>query len=80
LQRHPQFFAYAALLAVCFFWGTTYLTIRMGLETWPPMMLVSLRYTLAGGIMLIGLVALLAAFIPARRAASVNPVQALRAE
>ena len=34
----------------------------------------------AGGIVLIGLVAALAAFIPARRAASVNPVDALRAE
>ena len=34
----------------------------------------------AGGILLIGLVAGLAAFIPARRAASVNPVDALRAE
>jgi predicted permease len=34
----------------------------------------------AGGIMLIGLVAGLAAFIPARRATSVNPVDALRAE
>ena len=32
------------------------------------------------GIIFIGLVAVLAAFIPARRAASVNPVQALRAE
>jgi len=30
----------------------------MGLETWPPMMLVSLRYTLAGGIMLIGAIVL----------------------
>jgi drug/metabolite transporter (DMT)-like permease len=58
LQRHPQFLAYAALLAVCFFWGTTYLGIRMSLETWPPMMLVSLRYILSGGIMLIGAIAL----------------------
>jgi ABC-type antimicrobial peptide transport system permease subunit len=32
------------------------------------------------GIMVICLVAALAGFIPARRAASVNPVEALRAE
>ena len=58
MRRHPQFLAYIALLAVCFFWGTTYLGIRMSLETWPPMMLVSLRYILSGGLMLIGAVVL----------------------
>lgn len=56
MKRHPQFLAYAALLAVCFFWGTTYLSIRMSLETWPPMMLVSVRYILSGSIMLLAAV------------------------
>ena len=28
--------AYGAWAAVCFFWGTTYLAIRVGLETFPP--------------------------------------------
>ena len=36
--------------------------------------------TLAGVALLLGLAALLASYIPARRAASVNPVEALRAE
>jgi len=36
--------------------------------------------TLAGVAVLLGLAAMLASFIPARRAASVNPVEALRAE
>lgn len=54
MKRHPHFLAYLALLAVCFFWGTTYLGIRMSLETWPPMMLVSLRYILSGSIILVG--------------------------
>jgi drug/metabolite transporter (DMT)-like permease len=52
LSRHPLFKPYLALAAVCFFWGTTYLAIRMALETFPPLALVSVRYTLSGGIML----------------------------
>jgi ABC-type antimicrobial peptide transport system permease subunit len=36
--------------------------------------------TLLGGTILIALVALLAAIIPARRAASIEPMQALRTE
>jgi drug/metabolite transporter (DMT)-like permease len=43
---------YAALAAVCFFWGTTYLGIRMALEAFPPLVLVSVRYILSGSIML----------------------------
>lgn len=54
MGKHPLFAAYVALAAVCFFWGTTYLAIRMALETFPPMMLVSVRYALSGGIMLVG--------------------------
>lgn len=45
--------AYIALAAVCFFWGTTYLGIRMSLESFPPLPLVSIRFVLSGGIMLI---------------------------
>lgn len=57
LTRHPQFWAYAALGSVCFFWGTTYLGIRMALETWPPMLLVAVRFTLSGGLLLAGCMA-----------------------
>jgi len=52
LSRHPLFKPYLALAAVCFFWGTTYLAIRMSLETFPPLMLVSVRYTISGLITL----------------------------
>jgi len=51
LQGHPLFKAYLALLAVCFFWGTTYLGIRMSLEAFPPLLLVSVRYILSGGLL-----------------------------
>jgi drug/metabolite transporter (DMT)-like permease len=53
LRRHPLFKPYLALVAVCFFWGTTYLGIRMSLETFPPLMLVSVRYILSGSILLL---------------------------
>ncbi|MCU1235415.1 MAG: protein of unknown function transrane [Candidatus Solibacter sp.] len=53
MSRHPLFKAYVALIAVCFFWGTTYLGIRMALESFPPMLLVCVRYILSGSIMLI---------------------------
>ena len=52
MPRHPLFKAYLALGAVCFFWGTTYLGIRMSLEAFPPLMLVSVRYVASGTIML----------------------------
>jgi drug/metabolite transporter (DMT)-like permease len=54
LRNHPQFNAYFALACVCVFWGTTYLGIRMALESFPPLTLVSLRYLASGTIMLIG--------------------------
>jgi drug/metabolite transporter (DMT)-like permease len=53
LPRHPLFRPYLALAAVCFFWGTTYLGIRMALESFPPLVLVSVRFLLAGSILLV---------------------------
>lgn len=49
--------AYAALIAVCLLWGGTYLAIRIAVETIPPLYLISGRYVISGGIMLIGAVA-----------------------
>jgi drug/metabolite transporter (DMT)-like permease len=53
LSRHPLFKPYLALIAVCFFWGTTYLGIRMSLESFPPLLLVCVRYLLSGSILLL---------------------------
>jgi drug/metabolite transporter (DMT)-like permease len=44
--------AYAALAAVCFFWGTTYLAIRIAIETLPPAFVIFARFTLSGSILL----------------------------
>jgi drug/metabolite transporter (DMT)-like permease len=53
LQHHPLFKPYLALVAVCIFWGTTYLGIRMSLESFPPLMLVSVRYITSGSLLLL---------------------------
>lgn len=52
MPRHPHFQAYLALAAVCVFWGTTYLGIRIALESMTPAVLMALRYTISGIILL----------------------------
>lgn len=37
-----------AYLAVCFFWGSTYLAIRIGVSGFPPFMFAGIRFTIAG--------------------------------
>src|SRR5260370_22659451 len=51
--KAPHFKAYVALAAVCFFWGTTYLGIRMALEVVPPTVLISMRYIVSGTVLLV---------------------------
>lgn len=41
-----------SLLAVYFIWGSTYLALRIALESFPPFMLVGTRFVIAGGLML----------------------------
>jgi drug/metabolite transporter (DMT)-like permease len=53
LRSHPQFKAYVALGCVCFFWGTTYLGIRMALESFTPPVLIAMRYITSGGLLLL---------------------------
>src|SRR5690349_3994653 len=43
--------AYAAWAAVCVLWGTTYLGIRIALETIPPGLLGGIRFTIAGTVL-----------------------------
>ena len=40
----------AALLALYFIWGSTYLAIRLALPGFPPLMMSGLRFVLAGGV------------------------------
>ena len=41
----------AALFALYFIWGSTYFVIRVGVESWPPLMIAGLRFFVAGCIM-----------------------------
>ena len=43
----------AAYIAVCFVWGSTYLAIRMAVETIPPLLMVGVRSVLAGLVLAI---------------------------
>ena len=47
----PGSLAYIAFLTVCIVWGTTYLGIKIALETVPVLLVAGLRWTAAGVIM-----------------------------
>ena len=51
-MKHERAWAWAAFAVVCVVWGTTYLGIRIALETIPPLLLTGTRFTAAGLIML----------------------------
>ena len=59
--------AYVAWLAVCLIWGTTYLGIRVSLETLPPLLMSGLRWTIAG-LLLAGYLAARGEPLPKRSA------------
>jgi drug/metabolite transporter (DMT)-like permease len=59
--------AYLAWAAVCVIWGTTYLAIRVALETIPPFLMGALRWTAAGGL-LISILRIRGERFPARQA------------
>ncbi len=52
-MKHEKAVAYGAFAIVCVVWGTTYLFIRIALETIPPLLLTATRFTVAGLIMLL---------------------------
>jgi drug/metabolite transporter (DMT)-like permease len=58
--------AYTAFLAVCVIWGTTYLAIRISLETFPPLLMAAIRWIAAGSI-LTAILALRGERLPAPR-------------
>jgi drug/metabolite transporter (DMT)-like permease len=62
----PTARAYLAWGAVCLVWGTTYLAIRIALESFPPFLMASFRW-LAAGALLLGVLALRGRRMPAVR-------------
>ena len=51
---------------VCLIWGTTYLAIRISLETIPPLLMAAVRWIVAGGLLIL-LLHLRGERLPARR-------------
>ena len=52
-MKHEKGLAYIAFAIVCIVWGTTYLAIRIAVETVPPFLMAAVRYTVAGLILFI---------------------------
>jgi len=48
MTKRDKIKAYAAWGAVCLFWGTTYLAIRIGVEVLPPALFAGVRFVVAG--------------------------------
>lgn len=48
MQKHDKIKAYSAWAAVCIFWGTTYLAIRIGVSVLPPALFAGIRFVIAG--------------------------------
>lgn len=40
-----------ALFCTYFFWGSTYLAIRFGIESFPPFLMAGMRFAIAGGVL-----------------------------
>jgi len=49
--------AYAAFVTTCIVWGTTYLAIRIALESIPPMLMAAFRWIAAGAVLIAALAA-----------------------
>lgn len=52
-MKHERTLAYLAFGVVCIVWGTTYLAIRVGIESLPTFLFSGTRFTAAGAILLL---------------------------
>ena len=53
MNRKEAIKAYGAWVAVCLFWGTTYLAIRIGVASLPPALFAGIRFAVAGSLFLL---------------------------
>ncbi|MFN0015552.1 MAG: DMT family transporter [Saprospiraceae bacterium] len=53
MPQHQHVRAYLALAAICIIWGTTYTAIKFAIRDFPPLMLVGIRQTVAGLLLLV---------------------------
>src|SRR5437868_3066200 len=47
-MKNEKFLAWLAFACVSFFWGTTYFAIRIGVSSFPPMLMAGMRHTIGG--------------------------------
>lgn len=66
LRGSDRFLPYIALGTICVLWGTTYLAIRIAVQSIPPLGLVAFRFV-ASGLAVMGLAALARAPKPAKK-------------
>lgn len=52
MSSRPLVRAYLALAAICVIWGTTYTAIKFAIRDFPPYLLVGIRQTAAGLLLL----------------------------
>jgi drug/metabolite transporter (DMT)-like permease len=50
-RKSQAIFIVCALFCTYFIWGSTYLAIRFGIESFPPFLMAGLRFTIAGSIL-----------------------------
>ncbi len=52
-MKKTNIYAYLSWVSICIIWGTTYLVIRIGVESLPPMLFAGIRWVVAGPILLL---------------------------
>lgn len=50
-SRRIPWLLIGAFLALYLVWGSTYLFIRIGVESWPPMLMAGVRFLIAGSLL-----------------------------
>ncbi len=51
VNKHQAILVVLALFCTYFIWGSTYLAIRFGIESFPPFLMAGVRFTVAGAIL-----------------------------
>ena len=64
--KHQTLFIFLALFCTYFIWGSTYLAIKFGIESFPPFLMAGLRFT-AAGLILYGVMHFLGAPNPTKQ-------------
>ncbi|TNG00833.1 EamA family transporter, partial [Salmonella enterica subsp. enterica serovar Heidelberg] len=59
---------FGALFALYIIWGSTYFVIRIGVESWPPLMMAGVRFLSAGLFLIVVFLLRFAKLSPLRQA------------